>query len=120
MSISQPQYAAQFLDPDSDNYKFDDIGCMLVFVNRKNVGADRVTFFFMNYLKPTEWLDAKKAVFVWSERIHSPMNSHLAAFDGERSAKDFARDNNGRVFTLSELLHADVENLGPAGRPSRP
>ncbi len=120
MSISQPEYAAQFVDHDGDNYKFDDIGCMLVFVHEKNLGADRLTFFFANYSRPTEWLAVNKAVFVRSDRIHSPMSSHLAAFDGRRTAEDFARNNNGRVLTFSELLRTESANLEPVERPSRP
>ncbi len=107
MAISQPQYAAQFIDKEGNHYKFDDIGCMLAFVRQRNLKSSDLTFFFMDYTNSTHWLDAATAVLVKSARIDSPMASGLAAFDGGRAANDFAADNQGRVLAVAEVLGAE-------------
>jgi copper chaperone NosL len=116
MAISQPQYAAQFIDKEGNHYKFDDIGCMLAFVRQRNLKSSDLTFFFMDYMNTTHWLDATTAVLVKSARIDSPMVSGLAAFDGRRAAELFAAKNQGQVLAVAEVLEAD-SNSRPETKP---
>ncbi len=108
MAISQLQYAAQVVDKEGNHYKFDDIGCMLVYVRQRHLKTTELTFFFTDYMNTAHWLDATSAVFVKSRRIDSPMASGFAAFDGEPSAKDFAANNQGQVLSVVEVLESGV------------
>ncbi len=107
MAISEPRYAAQVVDKDGGQYKFDDIGCMLSFIRKQNLQNSGAVFFAMDYLTGKDWLPVNSATFVRSPEVPSPMSSGLAAFRDTNTAKDFAAKNKGQVLTFTELLKSE-------------
>jgi len=100
MAISQPQYAAQVVDREGTAYKFDDIGCMLRYLNNHTFPQRRL--YVMDYVN-RQWLEAESAVFVRSEAIRSPMNGGLAAFRDQSAAQHFLKNSSGQIVGLAEL-----------------
>jgi copper chaperone NosL len=106
MAISEPRYAAQIVDKDGNNHKFDDIGCMLRFARDRKLNDASATFFVMDYESGKDWLNARQTTFVRSDAISSPMASRLGAFRSRSKAGDFSAKNKGQVLTFEELLNS--------------
>ena len=101
MAISQPQYAAEVLDKDGNAYKFDDIGCMLRYLNNHTLPQRRL--YVMDYVN-RQWLEAERATFVRSNAIASPMDGGLAAFRDQSAAQQFLKNSSGKMMSLTELI----------------
>lgn len=101
MAISEKQFASEFVAPDGEVRKFDDIGCMLEFVKSKN--PQNVTFFVNDY-NTRQWLKADRAFFVHSSEIDTPMNGGYIAFNDQAQAKAAAAKFKGTEARFSELL----------------
>lgn len=105
MAISQTRYAGQIVDRDGSR-KFDDIGCMMKYINKNKIREieGEIAFFVADHEDGKTWLPAKKAVFVKSGRIDSPMASGIGAFRDVGSANSFIQKNGGEVITIDRLL----------------
>jgi len=101
MAISQPQYAGQIVDKEGNAYKFDDIGCMLRYLNNHTFPQRRL--YVMDYVN-RQWLEAGSAVFVRSEAIRGPMNGGLAAFRDQSAAQQFLKNSSGQMISFAELI----------------
>ena len=64
MALSDPHYSAQVIDPNGRAYYFDDIGCAILWLKRQPWKDKARTW--VNDVKTTEWIEAKKAN--WSIR----------------------------------------------------
>jgi copper chaperone NosL len=117
MSVSQPAYAAQFIDKDGSNFKFDDVGCMIRFAREDNRRSKVAAFFVMDY-NDHHWLPAERATYVKSEKTASPMGSGLVGFRDSSGAKDFAGKKGGRVLLFDDLWKGDVAE--PQQVPTKP
>jgi len=50
-----------------------------------------------------EWIDARRALFVYSPELRTPMASHVAAFGTLDAARKAAENLGGRVVSFEEL-----------------
>ncbi len=102
MEISQKRYAAELVDADRNVFKFDDMGCMIHFAEQRGWIAQPPARFVHDY-DSTEWLEARRASFVLSPEIPSPMASGLLAVKDPAQAERYAARFHGRVRTLGDL-----------------
>ncbi len=64
MAISDRRYAAEIVNPDTGRvYKFDDIGCAILWLKSKSPPWQKRAVFFVTDRKTGQWLDARKAYF---------------------------------------------------------
>ncbi len=112
MAISTARYAAQVIDGDGNYYKFDDIGCMLRFVRERRMDAAAVRMFVMNYAGGKSWIDARKAFFVRSSSVHTPMASGIVAFGDRTAAADFSAKNKGEMLAFDDLAGNKMDHAG--------
>jgi len=79
MLISEIRYAAEVRGgPNNKLYKFDDIGCAVLFLNRVAWGAEpAVKVWAMSFQDGATWLDARLAAFL--QGLPSPMGYGFAA-----------------------------------------
>ncbi len=105
MAISQMRYAGQIVDRDGSR-KFDDIGCMVKYINKNKIREieGEIAFFVADYEDGKTWVRVRKAVFVKSGRIDSPMASGIGAFRDKESANRFIQKNGGEVIQIDRLL----------------
>ena len=101
MIIADKKLAAGFVDKEGNEYKFDDIGCMRLFIE-KNKEIPLV--FWVHDFGSEEWIDADKAFFTHSPKLMTPMGYGIAAFSNEDSAKQFLRTNGGEVVSWEKML----------------
>ncbi len=102
MAISEKQFAAEFITPDGDALKFDDIGCMQDYLKEKP-DTKIAAHFFMEY-DTKQWIKGSSARFVKSKEITSPMSGGIIAFGNETKAKTAAAEFSGQLLNFTELM----------------
>lgn len=103
MTIVDRQHAAQIVTKKGKAFKFDAVECMVNHL--KDIDISSVKLFLVNdYLAPGELIDAKKATFLISKDIPSPMGEYLSAFQSRNNAENIEAENNGKLYSWEELL----------------
>lgn len=102
MAISEKQFAAEFVTPEGDAVKFDDIGCMLGYLKEKP--DTRVAAYFFAEYDTKKWLNGNATTFVKSKEISSPMSGGIIAFENAIKAKTAAAEYSGQLLSFSELI----------------
>ncbi|HWP48033.1 MAG TPA: nitrous oxide reductase accessory protein NosL [Candidatus Limnocylindrales bacterium] len=102
MAISEKRYAAEFIDQDGTVFKFDDIGCMIRFIQERGL-KDKIAVYFVTDYDNLKWLNAEPSSYVKSEAIPSPMASGLVAFKDRLKAEEFSRKYRGQILTFEDL-----------------
>ena len=103
MAISDARFAAQLLTVDKKNEKFDDIGCLLAYMNQNISGQPPLKVYCADY-RTKEWIDGHKAFFVISSDVHTPMASGIVSFVKFAAAQDFAGTMESSVIPYAELV----------------
>jgi len=99
-------------------YTFDSIECMTSFANTRVEEGDAGTLWVTDYFEPPGLLDATTALYLRSDRIHSPMGLGLVAFSSP-SARDSVRRELGGEPLDWEGVRDQVRSAWPSGMPGR-
>jgi hypothetical protein len=76
MDIEDMKYEAQIITKNGDTYFFDDIGCIVLWLENHQIKVEKV---ITKTLDTNRWIDVKKA---WYSRIvSSPMGYGFGAFE---------------------------------------
>ncbi len=102
MAISQKRYAAELVDARRNVFKFDDIGCMIHFAERRGWIDHPPARFVHDYDSPA-WLEAGRASFVLSHEIPTPMASGLIAVRDPAQAQRYAARIHGQLRSLADV-----------------
>lgn len=103
MAISEKQYAAELIDSEGQPSKFDDIACMLNFVEKRSVSVSASSFFVMDF-DQRQWIKADSAYYVRSSQLMTPMNGGIIAFKDQSKAQEAAGKFHGKLLRFKELL----------------
>lgn len=104
MTIVDRQHAAELVTNKGKVFKFDAVECMINAMMEMN-SQDVELILCNHYTVPEELIDAKKATFVISEQIPSPMGAFLTAFESREAAVQVLEGNTGQLFEWNELLN---------------
>lgn len=86
MTISDKRFGAEIVTKKSKVYKFDDAHCIISFVKAKTVAKEDIAgIYFVDFNVPHGLLNVKRAYFLQSPNLKSPMNGNIAAFGHEDS-----------------------------------
>ena len=87
MAVSERKYAVQIIDPKTGkNYKFDDIGCAVLWMDEEKIPWKDRAIIWITDLKTGEWIDARKAKYV--EGSITPMAYGFAAYNEQTLPKN--------------------------------
>jgi copper chaperone NosL len=93
MTLMDNKFGGEILTAKGKIYKFDDVNCMIIFYKSGLTPSEEVKdVLIVDFSNPSQLIDAKKAYYVRSDAINSPMGSSIAAF---RSMDDLATLNTG-------------------------
>ncbi len=105
MGIEDLQSVSQTLLTDGTPRVFDDIGCMLVYLQETNDGVE------ISYVidhDSGEWIDMKDAYFVHDQMVQTPMSYGFIAFSSAQEAEAYAAStDHGELLTSEEVLAID-------------
>jgi copper chaperone NosL len=107
MAVSQREFAAEVVTLSGSVDYFDDIGCLSEWVN-EHQAPESAGLFVVDY-ESGEWLDAKAAYYVRSEKLPTPMSFGLAAFKSQTAARAAAEDLGGEMIVWPQVLGGDVQ-----------
>ena len=103
MTIVDHQHAAEIVTTKGKAFKFDAVECMMNHL--KDIDVSTVQLFLVNdFRAPGQLVDAKKATFLISKDIPSPMGEYLSAFISRKEAEQVEAENKGELYTWDELL----------------
>jgi copper chaperone NosL len=97
MIISEKEYSAQYLLQDDKVKKFDDIGCMIHYLNDNKLESDIAAFFVRDYIHKN-WINVGTAHFMHSDKIITPMGHGIVAFSNEQDLKNIKLKIEGKYL----------------------
>lgn len=102
MTIVEQTHAAQIVTKKGKPFKYDAIECMLNDLTERNT-SDIEYFLVTDYLSPAKLIDAKKAVYLISKGIKSPMGANLSAFETKEKANKYVTVTDDQLYNWSEI-----------------
>ncbi|HEY5687293.1 MAG TPA: nitrous oxide reductase accessory protein NosL [Yeosuana sp.] len=104
MTIVDKIHAAEIVTKKGKIYTFDATECMVNF--QKEFDTSEIKLFLSNnYNEPEVLIDAKKATFLISKNIPSPMGAYLSAFKTKKEALMVQSEKGGTIYSWQELLN---------------
>jgi copper chaperone NosL len=104
MTLMDNKFGGEIVTTKGKIYKFDDVNCMLSFYNSGDVSVDEMKeVLIVDFATPERLIDARKALYVKSESIKSPMASNIAAFESDKNLKEINKRWNGSILVWKEL-----------------
>ncbi len=105
MGLVDFKYGGEIITNKGKVYKFDDMRCMISFIKSNSLEEKEISkTLTMNFNKPNEFLDVKKAWFAVSADLRSPMGSNAAGFGSKSEAENVLKDKTGQIFRWADLL----------------
>lgn len=104
MKLMDNKFGAELVTKKGKVYKFDDINCMLSFYNEGSEPKENIALtLIIDFSQPEKLIDARKAFFIHSENIKSPMASNIAAFATQADAEKMNNEWKGKLLRWEEL-----------------
>ena len=104
MAISEKRYAGELIDSEWQPFKFDDIGCMVNFIESTKNTTKIVAYFVMDF-DERQWIKATDASYVRSSEFNTPMNGGIIAFKDQAKAKEAADRYHGKLIRFEDLFN---------------
>lgn len=108
MGIQDKQSSAQIIEKDGTPKKFDDIGCLVTFM-QENIEEQAEAY--VRDHRSNEWVNMETSYFIQSNDIVSPMSYGIIAFTTEKDAKEWYQEHGGDIYSKDELLSEDMKDL---------
>jgi copper chaperone NosL len=102
MVISEKRYAAELIRQDGEPVKFDDIRCLIHYVEGKRE-KDRVAGYYVMDFDSQAWVKAEQALFLRSSAFKTPMGGGIVAFEKSRAQAVVAR-YEGELIGFANLF----------------
>lgn len=118
MIISEERYAAGLVVDSPDGVikqAFDDVNCMVDVLRRQTAA----TIPYVHDYDTLQWLDARGAHFLHSDKLQTPMASGLASFTSREAAQKLAERFPGKVIDF-EAVRGDARPIASATDEVRP
>lgn len=103
MSVTHVDYAAQIVKNNGDHLIFDDLGCLMEYVNE--YGEAEIGASYIMETDSPNWLNVKEAVYVYNKDYWTPMNYGVLAFATKEDAEAYmAKEQQGELLAYDDLL----------------
>lgn len=105
MSITEVHFATQLISKDGEVYKFDDIGCMIEFVEKnESIEKNQIAKQYVRDFNSGDWVELKDAYHVYDPDIWTPMANGIVSFSTKESAKSFIKEQGkGEIYDFEKL-----------------
>lgn len=110
MNIVDKTHAAQYVTKKGKQFKFDAIECLINDISDKNENKI-AELLVADYGNPGIMIPAKKATYLISKEIKSPMGAFLSGFSTIEKAKELQQIHSGDIYTWETLKQklSDIE-----------
>lgn len=105
MTLMDKKFGAEVVTTKGKVYKFDDVNCMVGFLNSGSIEEREVAYrMIIDFSNPEKMIDAKDAFYLKSDKIRSPMASEVAAFSTKNALEVSNKEWQGIVLSWGELI----------------
>ena len=106
MVVSDPRFGAEIVTVKGKNYKFDDVHCVLAFINNKMLDVRDIKEVYLVDFQSSahQLIKANEASLIQSERLNSPMNGNIAAIGDKKAIKQIIEKYNGISVSWNQLV----------------
>ena len=105
MTLMDKKFGAEVVTTKGKVYKFDDMNCMINFLNSSEVEDRDIAYrLVIDYGTPDKFIDAREAFYIKSDKIRSPMASEVAAFETKSDMQAANKEWRGIVLSWGELI----------------
>lgn len=103
MSIVHEDYAAQLVFKNGDYEIFDDLGCLIEFM--EDVDESEVGAAFIKDASEDQWINVENATYIYSKDYWTPMYYGVLAFSSKEAAEKYMKENGeGKFLTYDQLF----------------
>ena len=103
MTVVDKTHSAQYVTKKGKAYMFDAVECLTMKINQENNERDLEFILVADYVNPGKLVDAKKATYLISKKIKSPMGANLSAFFDKKIADEYLEKHGGKLYTWNSL-----------------
>ena len=107
MAVSSVRFAAQIAAPGEEPLFFDDLGCLVTYLNQRPVLSPQAVAYVADH-RSGAWVAAASATITRVDGLSTPMGSHLVAHDTPASRDADPAARAGVNVRFSSLLLAPV------------
>jgi copper chaperone NosL len=105
MTIMDNKFGAELVTKKGKIYKFDDLNCMINFSKSGYEPEENIEHrLVVDFAQTDKLLDATKLFYCKSDKINSPMGSHVAAFAKKEDLEKSNSEWQGTTLTWKELI----------------
>jgi len=106
MTVSDARFGAEIVTIKGKNYKFDDMHCVLSFINNKMIAIKDIKEVYLTDFASSDHhlIKATEAALMQSEKLNSPMNGNIAALGDTHSAKMLTEEYQGKNVSWNQLI----------------
>lgn len=105
MSLSDNFYATQIISKENVSYKFDDIGCMIEYVEKdQRIAKEDIAKQYVRDMVTSEWIEIENAYFVYHADFWTPMSNGVISFASKEEAENYLTEQGkGELYDYSQL-----------------
>lgn len=104
MGLADFKYGGEIITKKGKVYKFDDLRCMINYIKSNSIEEKDISkTLTMNFNKPNEFIDVRKAFYLVSSELRSPMGSNAAGFSTKAEAEKLKKDSTDLLISWDEL-----------------
>ncbi|MFD2245149.1 nitrous oxide reductase accessory protein NosL [Pontibacter ruber] len=114
MTVADNRYGAELVNDKGKAFFFDSSECMMAYVNEQpELGKNAAFLLVSDFTKPGELIDARRAHFLQSKQLPSPMGFYLTAIGESAAATNMQQEFGGRLLTWDEAVLTVKNNEKP-------
>ena len=103
MNIVDKMHAAEYVTTKGKVYKYDAIECLINELIDKDFPESKFTL-IRDYGNNGEFTEAKKATYLISEGIPSPMGGFLSGFSNKSKAQNTLKEKEGKLYNWKQIV----------------
>lgn len=103
MTVVDKTHASEYVTKKGKSFIFDSIECLVQQIKKENNETELAFILVSDYQNPGELINAKKATYLITDKIKSPMGANLSAFNSLENAKKVQQEFGGTLYTWQQL-----------------
>lgn len=103
MSIAHENFATEVISKENDVYKFDDLGCMMEFLEEDYILEEEIAKKYVRDVSSGEWTELENAYYSYHEDFWTPMANGVVTFKSKEAAEEYEQ-GAGEVYDYEKLL----------------
>src|SRR5579871_3749844 len=105
MTLADKKSGAELITDKELTYKFDDISCLLSFLNSNSqLRMDYSYLLVVDHARDGKLINAADAYYFQSTDVVSPMKGSIAAFNSQQELSQFGSGKVGKTMTWEEVI----------------